>query len=79
MGIVNLLEINGVEQSFRTGFWMKRVKILHGIDLAVPERSIFGFLGANGAGKTTLIHLISGIRRPRKGSVKIGGFEATSR
>jgi ABC-2 type transport system ATP-binding protein len=73
-----LVEITQVDQSFRTGFWLKRTQILHGINLTIPERSIFGFLGANGAGKTTLIHLITGLRSPFKGSVKVGGDEATS-
>jgi ABC-2 type transport system ATP-binding protein len=73
-----ILEVDQVHQSFRTGFWMKRAKVLHGISLQVPEKSIFGFLGANGAGKTTLIHLIAGLRRPYKGSVKIFGQPASS-
>ena len=73
-----ILEVEGVHQSFRAGFWMKRVKVLQNISLSVPEKSIFGFLGANGAGKTTLIHLIAGLRRPYKGSVKIFGQSASS-
>ncbi len=57
---------------------MQRVRVLQDVSLRVPERSIFGFLGANGAGKTTLIHLIAGLHSPTSGSVKVGGFEATS-
>ena len=74
----NLLEIEEVGQSFRTGFWMKPVPVLKKVSFTVPEGSVFGFLGANGAGKTTLIHLIAGLRRPTRGSVKVFGFEATS-
>jgi len=73
-----ILEVEQVHQSFRTGFWMRRTQVLHNISLTVPEKSIFGFLGANGAGKTTLIHLIAGLRRPFKGSVKIFGQPASS-
>jgi len=73
-----ILEIESVNQSFRAGFWMKWVHILHDVTLKVPERSIYGFLGANGAGKTTLIHLIAGLHRPTSGSVKMGGHEATT-
>ena len=29
--------------------------VLNGLDLAVPEHSVFGFIGKNGAGKTTTI------------------------
>jgi ABC-2 type transport system ATP-binding protein len=72
----NILEITDVDQSFRSGFWMKRTQVLHSVALQVPARSVFGFLGANGAGKTTLIHLIVGLRRPTSGQVKVGGIEA---
>ncbi len=73
-----ILEVTEVDQSFRVGFWLRRVQILHDICLTVPERSIFGFLGANGAGKTTLIHLITGLRKPSRGQVRILGHEASS-
>ena len=29
--------------------------VLKGLDLSVPEHSVFGFIGKNGAGKTTVI------------------------
>lgn len=76
MGMI--LEVTSVSQAFRSGFWMKRTPVLHDISMSVPERSIFGFLGANGAGKTTLIHLITGLRRPVRGSVKISGWDSSS-
>ncbi|MDR3608028.1 MAG: ABC transporter ATP-binding protein [Oligoflexia bacterium] len=73
--MAELLEISHVEQVFRSGFWMARTQVLHDVSLSVPERSIFGFLGANGAGKTSLIHLIVGIRRPTAGTIKLRGEE----
>lgn len=73
-----MLEVKEVDQSFRVGFWLKRVQVLRGISLSVPSKCIFGFLGANGAGKTTLIHLLVGLRRPTRGTVEVGGFEASS-
>jgi len=69
----SILEIRGIRQSFRRGFWLKNVEVLHGIDLCVPEKSIFGFLGPNGAGKTTLIQLIVGLRKPTAGEILISG------
>jgi ABC-2 type transport system ATP-binding protein len=74
-----LVEVQDVHQSFRVGFWLKNVEILRGVNLNVPERSIFGFLGANGAGKTTLIHLIAGLRLPSSGRVLVGGADAHTR
>ena len=71
-----LLEVSNVDQSFRSGFWLKRAKVLHQVNLKVPEGAIFGFLGPNGAGKTTLIQLIVGLKRPFQGSVRIQGQDA---
>ena len=36
-------------------------KVLNGLNLSVPEHSIFGFIGKNGAGKTTLCSLVKGL------------------
>jgi ABC-2 type transport system ATP-binding protein len=72
------LQIENVDQFFRTGFWMKRMQVLHQISFSVPVGSVFGFLGANGAGKTTLIHMIVGLGRPSNGSVKVFSKDAMS-
>ena len=39
-----------------------------GIDLAVPEGSIYGVLGPNGAGKTTTLRMLLGIIEPDSGT-----------
>ncbi len=36
---------------------------LKGIDLTIPQGSIFGLLGPNGAGKSTLINILAGLVR----------------
>ncbi len=50
---------------------------LDGLDLAVPEGTIFGFLGPNGAGKTTTIKLLTGLTRPTAGRAWVAGQEVT--
>lgn len=35
--------------------------VLKGLDLSVPEHSVFGFIGKNGAGKTTTMKTILGL------------------
>src|SRR5689334_19338981 len=73
--MATILEAANVHQKFRSGFWMTQAHVLKDVSLAVPEKSVFGFLGANGAGKTTLIHLIVGLRRPTAGSVRLKGVD----
>ena len=41
---------------------------VNGIDLQVPEGSIYGILGPNGAGKTTTLRMLLGIIEPDRGS-----------
>ncbi len=48
-------------------------KGVEGLDLTVPEGSLFGFLGPNGAGKTTTIRLLLDFLRPQHGSCQIFG------
>ena len=49
------------------------VGALKGLNLKVPEHSIFGFLGPNGAGKTTTIKLLLGLAQPSSGGGTIFG------
>ncbi|MCB1004496.1 MAG: amino acid ABC transporter permease/ATP-binding protein, partial [Acidimicrobiales bacterium] len=39
-----LLELRGITAAYG------RIQVLHGVDLAVPEGSVFALLGPNGAG-----------------------------
>ena len=55
----------------------KGAKALDGVDLVVPEGSIFGFLGPNGAGKTTTLRILAGLARPTSGSARIFGQDTT--
>jgi len=49
------------------------VKALKNLDLQVPQKSIFAFLGPNGSGKTTTIKLLLGLIRPTSGGGTIFG------
>ncbi len=50
---------------------------LSDVSLAVPPSTIVGLMGPNGAGKTTLFGVMSGLLRPRSGTVSIGGHDVT--
>src|SRR5947199_518164 len=54
-----------------------QIEALHGIDLEVNEGEIVTLIGANGAGKTTTLRTISGLLKPRKGTVQYHGKEIT--
>ncbi|MGO4144260.1 ABC transporter ATP-binding protein [Paenarthrobacter sp. YAF11_1] len=46
-----------------------------GIDLAVPQGSVFGFLGPNGSGKTTTIRVLLGLASASSGDIRVLGQE----
>jgi len=66
----NTIEIEGLK------FAYGRNEVLKGVDIAVSEGSIFGFLGRNGAGKTTTIKLLLGLLKPDDGSCRIEGIDS---
>ena len=54
------------------------IEAVKGISFEVPEKSIVTLVGANGAGKSTTLRTISGLVRPRSGSIKLFGEEISS-
>ncbi len=62
-----LLEMNEVEASYGD------FQALFNITLQVQRGEIVTLIGANGAGKTTTLRVISGLLRPKKGTVKFDG------
>jgi branched-chain amino acid transport system ATP-binding protein len=55
------------------------IHALKGVTLRVDPGKIVTLLGANGAGKSTTLRTISGLLRPRKGSIRFEGDEITKR
>ncbi|MEU6473706.1 ATP-binding cassette domain-containing protein [Streptomyces massasporeus] len=54
--------------------------VLDGVDLAVPEGTIFSLLGPNGAGKTTAVKILSTLISPdpTSGEIRVGGHDLTA-
>jgi branched-chain amino acid transport system ATP-binding protein len=50
---------------------------LNGVTISAGTAAITAVLGANGAGKTTLLRAISGMIKPRRGRVLLGGTDLT--
>ena len=51
--------------------------VLDGVDLAVPEGTIFSLLGPNGAGKTTAVNILTTLISPgpASGGIRVGGHD----
>lgn len=64
---MNAVELSGVTKRFGTQ------AAVNNLDLAVPEGSIYGFIGPNGSGKTTTIRMILRIFHPDEGTVSVLG------
>src|SRR5207245_9257537 len=67
MNVPALLEIEDLHVSYG------RIRAVQGVSLTVPDAAIVALIGANGAGKSTLLRTISGIVRPRRGTVRFLG------
>lgn len=75
MDSAEVIRASNLGVSFRSK--QGRVDALRGVDLAIPQSSLFVLLGPNGAGKTTLMRCITGLVRPTAGSMAVFG-EASS-
>ena len=67
MGAALAIEAKGLFKSFDDK------PAVRGIDIAVPEGSIYGILGPNGAGKTTTLRMLLGIIEPDAGERSLLG------
>jgi len=68
---VELLTVEGLHTYYG------EIAALRGVSLHVGEGEIVALLGSNGAGKTTTLRTISGLQRPRRGTVSFGGADIT--
>src|SRR5260221_10097687 len=62
-----MLEVSGLDAGYGD------VQVLFGAALSVQKGEVVALLGSNGAGKTTLIRTVTGLIRPRGGSVHFDG------
>jgi len=64
-----------VEARGLTKHFPQDIRAVDGIDLAIGEGMIFGFLGANGSGKTTTVRMLTTLLRPTAGDASVLGFD----
>ncbi|NOX63419.1 MAG: ABC transporter ATP-binding protein [Chloroflexi bacterium] len=65
-----LLELENVHSYYGN------IHALKGVSMTVDEGEIVCLIGGNGAGKTTTLRTITGLLRPREGSVRFDGEDA---
>src|SRR5438876_270791 len=63
---VALLELNDVHTYYGA------IHALRGVSISVEDGEIVTLIGSNGAGKSTTLRTISGLLRPRQGTVSLG-------
>ena len=54
------------------------IEALVDLDLDIPARHIFGYIGHNGAGKTTTIRILAGLLKPSRGVGRICDIDVTA-
>ena len=64
-----MLELTGIDAGY-SGF-----QALFGVSLAIESGEAVAVIGPNGAGKTTLLRVISGLIRPRRGTISMEGTD----
>ena len=53
--------------------------VLDGIDLDIPEGTVFALLGPNGAGKTTTVEILTTLVAPDAGEARVAGHDLARR
>ncbi|MFI9559214.1 ATP-binding cassette domain-containing protein [Nonomuraea endophytica] len=65
----DMISVSGLRKSYGSH------RVLDGIDLNIPQGSIFSLLGPNGAGKTTTVQILSTLIKPNAGQVSVAGHD----
>ena len=66
--MANILSVRGLSFGYQGN------QVLRGVDLEIPQGSIFGYLGKNGAGKSTTIKLLLGLLPIEEGEIFFRGI-----
>jgi multiple sugar transport system ATP-binding protein len=62
------VQLRGITKSYEAG-----QRVIHGIDLDIPDGQFVVFVGPSGCGKSTLLRMIAGVEAITEGELSIGG------
>lgn len=68
---MSLMDVSGI------GIDFGGIKAVDNVSFSVEAGEILSIIGPNGAGKTTLFNLVSGVYKPKTGSVVLDGMDVT--
>src|SRR3954451_25278963 len=63
------IEVAGLTKSYGDN------TVLDGVNLTVPEGTVYALLGPNGAGKTTIVNILSTLLTPGDGEIRVAGYD----
>ena len=63
-------------EAFQLSKRFGRTVVLEGLEMSVPEGSIYGLLGPNGAGKSTTLQILMNIHQPSSGRAEVFGRDS---
>ena len=69
----DFLVVHDLCKSYRSG--TERLDVLLGLSLLLEKGQMIAITGVSGSGKSTLLHVLGGMDRPDKGSIRIAGRE----
>ena len=64
-----MLKISGIDVYYRD------LQALSGVSIIVEAEEVVSVVGSNGAGKSSLLKTISGMLRPRRGTISLNGVD----
>ena len=64
-----MLEVRDVDVTYGD------IQALWGVSFSVRKGEMVALVGSNGAGKSTVLRTLSGVQKPRKGTITVEGHQ----